>query len=215
VERILGGDGEAEAELVESYGRGLALILDRHSRDREAAEDLYQETLATALVKLRTGALRDPQRLAAFLASIARNLAVEHYRKAGRRKTEADSETVDATTDPRQDTQLSGLLRQENAELVRRTVAELNNPRDREILYRFYLADEDKDSIARDLGLESLQFNRVLHRARQRYKVLFEERVQNRARAVALLSWVVMAGLASHLGGHVLRIRLSMGGVLS
>ncbi|HSS75550.1 MAG TPA: hypothetical protein VLV54_02295, partial [Thermoanaerobaculia bacterium] len=50
----------------------------------------------------------------------------------------------------------------------------------REILLRFYIAEEDKDRIAADHGLSSLQFNRVLHRARQRYKELFLERTGGR-----------------------------------
>ena len=39
------------------------------------------------------------------------------------------------------------------------------------------IAEEDKDRISADYGLSSLQFNRVLHRARQRYKELLTERL--------------------------------------
>ena len=73
---------------------------------------------------------------------------------------------------------MSTLLESENAALVRRVIRELGNERDREILLRFYIAEEDKDRIAADHGLTSLQFNRVLHRARQRYKELFLERTR-------------------------------------
>ena len=51
---------------------------------------------------------------------------------------------------------------------------ELNSPRDREILVRFYLQEEEKDAICRDLGLEADQFDKVLHRARARLKELLE-----------------------------------------
>ncbi len=46
--------------------------------------------------------------------------------------------------------------------------------RDRQILYRFYIAEEDKERICADLDLSSLHFNRVLFRARQRFKDLLE-----------------------------------------
>ena len=55
-------------------------------------------------------------------------------------------------------------------------LAELKNDRDREILSRHYISGEDKEDICRDLELSDLHFNRVLFRARQRYKELFERR---------------------------------------
>jgi RNA polymerase sigma-70 factor (ECF subfamily) len=173
--RIQAGDRRAEERVVEIYGRGVAILLDRHTNGRPEAEDLFQDTFRLVLEKLRRGELREPAKLPGFLAQIARSLAIEHYRKATRRKTEADSEAVDLAVAPSV-SPLSGLLESENAALVRHVIRELGNERDREILLRFYIAEEDKDRIAADHGLTSLQFNRVLHRARQRYKELFLER---------------------------------------
>jgi len=177
--RIQAGDRRAEERVVEIYGRGVAVLLDRHTNGRPEAEDLFQDTFRLVLEKLRRGELREPSKLPGFLAQIARSLAIEHYRKATRRKTEADSDAVDLAVAPSADP-LSGLLESENASLVRRVIRELGNERDREILLRFYIAEEDKDRIAADHGLTSLQFNRVLHRARQRYKELFLERTGGR-----------------------------------
>jgi RNA polymerase sigma-70 factor (ECF subfamily) len=160
---------------VELYGRAVALLLDRHTNGRPEAEDLFQDTFRTALEKLRRGELREPEKLPGFLAGIARSLAIEHYRKAARRRTEPDSEALLGVTAPGSG-QLGQLLDRENAGLVRRVVQELNNARDREILLRFYIAEEDKDRISADYGLTGLQFNRVLHRARQRYRELYLER---------------------------------------
>jgi RNA polymerase sigma-70 factor (ECF subfamily) len=53
-------------------------------------------------------------------------------------------------------------------------IASMGTPRDRLILTRFYLEEEDKDSICRDLSLDALQFDKVLHRARGRLKSLLE-----------------------------------------
>jgi RNA polymerase sigma-70 factor (ECF subfamily) len=177
--RIQAGDRRAEERVVEIYGRGVALLLDRHTNGRPEAEDLFQDTFRLVLEKLRRGELREPAKLPGFLAQIARSLAIEHYRKATRRKTEADSEAVDLAVAPSA-SPLSGLLESENAALVRRVILELGNERDREILLRFYIAEEDKNRIAADHGLTSLQFNRVLHRARQRYKELFLQRTGGR-----------------------------------
>lgn len=165
---------------MELYGRAVALILDRHTNGRPEAEDLFQDTFRVALEKLRRGELREPEKLPGFLAGIARSLAIEHYRKATRRKTDPDSEALLGV--PASDTgQLGQLLERENAGLARQVIRELGTARDREILLRFYIAEEDKDRIAADYGLTSLQFNRVLHRARQRYREIYLERAGHSA----------------------------------
>ncbi|HEX4960982.1 MAG TPA: sigma-70 family RNA polymerase sigma factor [Thermoanaerobaculia bacterium] len=175
VARIQAGDRGAEARVVERYGRSIAVLLDRHTNGRPEAEDLFQDTFRLVLEKLRRGELREPAKLPGFVAQIARSLAIEHYRKTTRRKTEAASDEMGDFAAPGAGP-LSMLLASENAALARRVIHELGNERDREILLRFYIAEEDKDRIAADHGLTSLQFNRVLHRARQRYKELFLER---------------------------------------
>lgn len=127
------------------------------------------------LEKLRSGELREPSRLPGFIAQIARSLAIEHYRKAARRKTEPDSDAL-ADVPASASEPLSDLLARERADLVRKVIQELGTSRDREILLRFYIAEEDKERISSDFGLSSLQFNRVLHRARERYREIYQER---------------------------------------
>jgi RNA polymerase sigma-70 factor (ECF subfamily) len=60
-------------------------------------------------------------------------------------------------------------------------LAELPSERDRQVLFRFYLAEEDKDQICKDLGLSSLHFNRVVFRARERYRDLYLKKTPSSA----------------------------------
>lgn len=159
----------------------MAILLDRHTNGRPEAEDLFQDTFRLVLEKLRRGELREPAKLPGFLAQIARSLAIEHYRKTSRRKTEPDSDAVLDAVDSRAG-QLGEILDRENAGLVRQVIREFGTSRDRDILLRFYIAEEDKESISADFGLSSLQFNRVLHRARERYRELYLERTAGRQR---------------------------------
>ena len=202
VARVLAGDRRAEERIAELYGRGVAIVLDRHTRSGPEAEDLFQDTFRVALEKLRRGELREPAKLPAFLAQIARNLAIEHYRKLGRRKTEADSDAVLDVMAPGEGP-LGGLLARENAALARQVLHQLGNERDRQILLRFYIAEEDKDRISADLGLTSLQFNRVLHRARQRYKELLLDRLGRAGRAASLVAGAILLGFVT-LGKRML-----------
>lgn len=193
--RIAAGERRAEEELVARYGRGVALVLDRQTQGRPEAEDLYQEAFRLALGKLRRGELRRADKLPAYLAQIARNLAIEHYRKARRRGTEPDSEKVGLAAVP--SSQLQRLVAGEQALLVRRILGELNTERDREVLFRFYIGDEEKETICADLGLTGGQFNRVLHRARQRYRALYVQRTVGAAAGTALGAVLLMALFAA------------------
>ena len=156
------------------YGRAVRVVLRQLLRGRAEAEDFFQETFRLALEKVRRGDLRDPATLPRFVVSVARNLVIDHFRIETRRRTEPDSEKIARVSDTAPD-QLGRLLVEEKASLVRRVIDELGTDRDRQVLYRFYIAEEEKGEICRDLGLDSLHFNRVLHRARQRYRQLYEK----------------------------------------
>ncbi|HYN19591.1 MAG TPA: RNA polymerase sigma factor [Thermoanaerobaculia bacterium] len=174
VRRILSGDPAAETELVHRFSRALTFLLRRLTRDDAAADDLYQETFRLVIEKVRGGELREPERLPGFVSSMARNLFLSSARRRGKRqKMHDEPEAAETAPDPAPG-QLAKLLVKERAATVRQVLAELRNDRDREILSRYYIADEDKDDICRDLDLSDLHFNRVLFRARQRYKKLFE-----------------------------------------
>jgi RNA polymerase sigma-70 factor (ECF subfamily) len=176
VHRILSGDPAAEADLVQRFSRALTFLSRRLTRDDAAAEDLYQETFRLVIEKVRGGELREPEKLPGFVSSMARNLFLGSIRRSGRRqKWQGEPEAAETAPDPAPG-QLTKLLAQERAATVRRVLAELRNDRDREILSRYYIADETKETICRDLELTDLHFNRVLFRARQRYKELFESR---------------------------------------
>jgi len=49
----------------------------------DAAQDIAQDTLLAVLEAVRTGRLRDPERLPAFVLGTARNLVNNHFRRAG------------------------------------------------------------------------------------------------------------------------------------
>lgn len=173
VARIQQRDPQAEGALVERYGRAVRVMLKQLLRAQPQAEDLFQETFRLALEKIRSGAVREPAALPRFVTSLARNLAINHFRIETRRRTDADSEAV-AEISHAAPEQLDRLLLAEKAALVRRLIAELPTDRDRQVLYRFYIGEEEKAKICADLELDSLHFNRVLHRARQRYRQLYE-----------------------------------------
>jgi RNA polymerase sigma-70 factor (ECF subfamily) len=178
VDRIRRGDRTGEEDLVRQYSRGVLIILGRSVTDRSLVDDLYQECFRLILIKVRTGEVREPERLSGFICGVARHIVIEHFRKVSRREKHhtGDFGRDFAACGP---SQLDDLLRRERARLARRILAELPSARDREVLYRFYIAEQDRESICADLGIASAHLNQILCRARQRYKAMFTQALQN------------------------------------
>lgn len=173
VSRVTSGDNQAEAEIIERYSRGLRFLLRRKTRDPELAEDFLQETWAIALVKIRDGGLSEPGRLAGYLSGIANNLAKSEQRRVKRQRTSVNSEIVDLIPDDSSNP-FRHVSRAEVCKQVSKLLDDLKKERDREILKRFYVQEEDKESICSYLGVDGVHFNRVLFRARQRLKAALE-----------------------------------------
>jgi RNA polymerase sigma-70 factor (ECF subfamily) len=164
--RIMAGESGAEEELVQRYSRAVARILRKSVRG-SIRDDLYQEVFRTAIEKIRAGELRDPERLSGFVCSLTQNLALGYLRKSNPYEPFQEEPQVPGD-------QVERLLAQEREQAARKILAELESPRDREVLYRYYLAEEDKESICAGLGLSSAHLNQVLHRARLRFRELYE-----------------------------------------
>jgi RNA polymerase sigma-70 factor (ECF subfamily) len=176
VERIRQGDVMAEEQLARRYGPKLEYILRRHAREPSLAADLRQEALIVVIERLRETGLEEPDKLAAFLHQTAVNLALGEARTYYRRNTWPNSEALDraATSEP---LIADRIEREELARLVKRLLDELNQPRDRDILRRFYLGEEPKESICATLELTAAHFDRVLYRARKRFREILENRI--------------------------------------
>jgi RNA polymerase sigma-70 factor (ECF subfamily) len=152
VNRIEAGDGFAESELVEQFARSVKLILVKRTGSDQLANDLCQDTFVVTLKKLRAGGLKKPRSLWAFIRQTAVNISIDHYRKEKRYIHQDD-----------------GII-----SVLEAALEQLPVSRDRDILRRFYLADEDKAKICSDLELSRTHFDRVLYRARQRMRILIK-----------------------------------------
>jgi RNA polymerase sigma-70 factor, ECF subfamily len=179
VSRIRGGDRQAEIELVERYNSVVKSIIRRGIGDAAVVDDLYQETFCIVLEKIRSGDVREPEKLSGFVCGVAKNRVIKHFYRSARQ--ESLTETEETTPIPHSTSdQLEELLRKEKAIIVQQILKEMTNERDIQVLFRFYLAEDDKAQICADLGLTSLQFNLVLHRARERYRELYERAMRDK-----------------------------------
>jgi RNA polymerase sigma-70 factor (ECF subfamily) len=174
VRRIMTGDRRAEEEFVQRFSRGVILMLRRKGARLSDIDDLYQDTFRIALQKIRQGEVREPEKISAFVCSLVRNLVIMDFRTTKKNES-LDDPQWEGTMPVQPPEQLRELRRQEVVKIVHRVLVELRSQRDREVLHRYYVLEEDKERICSDLSLSSIHFNKVLFRARERFKELYKK----------------------------------------
>jgi RNA polymerase sigma-70 factor (ECF subfamily) len=175
---------------------GLRALILRRVRDPEVAADILQDAAVTTLEKLRSGEIAHPENLGGYLYRVAINHLRNHRRKD--RSALSSPEQLDELRDSVDDPEWEGIGRPQWAAAARRVLQELPAARDRDLLVRFYLNDEDKDAICRVLNLSQEHFNRVIFRARNRFRELLEQRGFGRGDLLTILA----IGLYALSGGQ-------------
>lgn len=167
----MGDDGISD-EFVRRHYAGLQSLLRRRIKNPAVAADLLNEAVATAISHSRIGRVEQPERMAGYVYRVALNL-YRNYRREfdNRADLRAGGDDIHRIPDTgaAEEPIDTGLLQQ-----VRTLISELPTARDREIVKRFYLDEEEKESICRALDLPPLHFDRVIFRARQRLRSLLE-----------------------------------------
>ena len=172
VNKIQIGDQRAEAEFVKVCSDSLMSILLNKAQDPDIARDCYQKTLLITLKKIRAGDIRKPGSILAFLRRTAANVVITH-RRTEKRYTNLGDRVFQLPGQLEDDATLeidSEIIKC----LLKKLLNQLSIPRDREILQRFYLHEENKKTICRDFAIKSEHFDRVLYRAKQRVRLVLE-----------------------------------------
>ncbi|MDT8397116.1 MAG: sigma-70 family RNA polymerase sigma factor [Pseudomonadales bacterium] len=170
---INSGDRNFETLLIQKYGKTLLYILERRTHDKDLAQDICQETFRILIEKFRVGTIDEPERLAGYIQQTAINLLIAERRKTQRRKTDIDSEALDAVSD-RRATPHDEIALMRLRKAVREAILALHNERDKEILYRYYIEEQDKEQVCGAMTLDFRHFDKVISRARSRLKAVLE-----------------------------------------
>jgi RNA polymerase sigma-70 factor (ECF subfamily) len=173
---------ESIEQLLESQYQGLLRHLRRKTQDQQLAADLLNEALVTTLEHLNKGRISNPMQIAGYVFEVALNLLRNHRRKLSERperRAEVNAETLAAgAADP---------VEVQWGHCIRQVLRELPTDRDRLLIKRFYLDEEDKEIICRDLGISPLHFDKIIFRSRQRMKSLLEQQGFSKADFFCLL----------------------------
>jgi len=172
VERLRQGDPSTEQHFVAYFEQLLRIKLRSRMLTSDKVEDLRQETFIRVIAAVRKdGGVRQPERFGAFVNSVCKNVLLEYYRS-----TAKDRPTEDAHMDiPDEVLDLEGMLvTKQSGEQVRR-ILDAMPKRDRDLLRAIFLEDEEKDAVCRQFGVDRDYLRVLLHRAKDKFKVLYEK----------------------------------------
>jgi RNA polymerase sigma-70 factor (ECF subfamily) len=179
VGRVLSGDRDAFALLVERYKRGIANFIGAGVRSPSDVADLTQETFLRAYAHLGTYNA-DLGRFSTWLYHIARNVVRTFLGRLQRRPAAAElgEERTLENSLPDQSTEgdpAGGVLRAEAEAEVRAALADLPE-RTRTVLALRYYDNMDYQTIATTLGLSLGNVKTLIHRGKLALAQKFRER---------------------------------------
>ena len=187
------GEDEISDKFVKQHYASLQLLLQRRIKDVGVAEEMLNEAVATAISHMRVGRVSQPERLPGYVYRVALNL-YRNYRREFDNRSDLRVKTEDIDQLPMLAAGSTDVAYSELPRIVRRLIAELPTARDREIVRRFYLDEEDKADICDSLRLSSLHFDKVIFRARQRMKALLEAKGIERHDLLSVLLLICAIG---------------------
>jgi RNA polymerase sigma-70 factor (ECF subfamily) len=156
-------DRIAEAELCRRLGPRVRLYGRRHLRDEDEARDLVQHVMLATLEKLRSGEIREPDRIVSFVFGMCRMVTLEMRRGERRRDAlleefGADLAIADISVAPRLDeAKVAGCLER---------LAE----RERSVVILSFYDDQPAERVGETLGISAGNVRVIRHRAIERLR---------------------------------------------
>ncbi len=138
---------------------------------RKPSKTCARRPIYECLVTLRKDGIRQPERFGAFVNSTCNNVLQEFYRASSRTSPWDDSylEMPDHAVNME-----GSLVTKQMKDRVRQIIEELPK-KDRDLLRAFFLEEKDKDEVCRQFGVDRDYLRVLLHRAKDKFRVLYEK----------------------------------------
>jgi RNA polymerase sigma-70 factor (ECF subfamily) len=148
---------DAEAELYRLLAPRVRRYGQRHLRDSHAAADLAQQVLVLTIEQLRSGRVREPERVLSFVLGASRLTVMDHKRGESRRE---DLLQLYAGAVPIADIQVAPRLDHRRVAECLDRLAE----RERAVLVMTFYDDQPAEQVGRELGLSAGNVRVIRHR---------------------------------------------------
>jgi RNA polymerase sigma-70 factor (ECF subfamily) len=164
-----GSDRPRITKLINEHYSGLINLVGGAVRSIDLAAEMVHQAIVITLEHIKAGRIGSTNQVPGHVYGICTRL-LRNYRRSmsNRADLRVDSEHL-ATMASDEQVNLSD--EQRIKECVVLALRSLSS-RDRDVVTRFYLYDEDKGRICRDFNLSPILFNKIISRARQRVRML-------------------------------------------
>jgi DNA-directed RNA polymerase specialized sigma24 family protein len=173
LERLSRGDTETATHFIRYFTKILLAKLRAKMRSPSEAEDVAQETLYRVLRYVKTnGGIDRPEALGSFVNSVSEHVLLESFREGGRfqQVPENTPEPIERAVDAE-----LNCITDERKAMIRGLLSKLRT-KDRIVLERVFLLEEDKDTICNQLKIDRNYLRVQVHRALSRFRKVLEEK---------------------------------------
>jgi RNA polymerase sigma-70 factor, ECF subfamily len=178
VMRIQQGDESGMEDLYRLFARGIRFYLCRQLGVQEL-DDKVHDTFLIVVQAIQRGDLREPERLMGFVRTVVRRQVAAHidhvvHSRRDELHMDVGVRVVDGRRNPEQN-----MAFQQKVDFMLEILNQLSE-RDREILTRFYLHEEEQEEICREMNLTETQFRLLKSRAKARFGELGRRKLQQK-----------------------------------
>lgn len=168
IKGFISGNDYCFDELLSRYKSKVFTTIYLIVKDRCIAEDLFQDVMIKVVRMIRSGKYNEEGKFLPWVIRIARNLAIDHFRKVQRNPIQRESEDYDIFNSVQQSEASSEeeIIRQENARYIKKLIQQLPD-KQREVLIMRNYADLSFKEIA---AITDVSINTAL--GRMRYALL-------------------------------------------
>jgi RNA polymerase sigma factor (sigma-70 family) len=168
-----------DQELVQGFMQGndacFAVLLGRHKskiyttiylivKERNVAEDLFQDVMVKIVNMIRDGKYSEEGKFLPWAVRIARNLAIDHFRKVQRNPMQRENSEYDIFNNLRRsaDSVESGIIKDETSRYIRDLIQQLPDKQKEVLIMRHY----SEMSFKEIAELQDVSINTALGRMR-------------------------------------------------
>jgi len=172
ISKVLSGDQQAYAGLVNRYQNYVFTLALRFTRNREDAEEVSQDIFVKAYRALAD--FRGASKFSTWLYTIVNTTCITFLRKKRLEVHSLDNEKVFEVADSQESGMRANLVEQKSRTAMVNDAIKMLSTDDAEVITLFYKGEQTLEEIARILGIEANTVKVRLHRARARLKEKME-----------------------------------------
>lgn len=166
LERLAAGDPETERHFSGYFSELILIKLRSRQYTPHAIDDIRQETFLRVLQAIRRNAIREPERIGAFVNSVCNNVVLEFGRSGARMILMEDGppEMADQRADSEQE-----LVTRERQAYVRSVLSRLS-AKNRQLLSAVFLEERPSAEVCKQFGVDQNYLRVMLFRARAQFR---------------------------------------------